>query len=118
MTSPYNLQPLTPRAEGGPVKFPVAPYASAASYFDAYAEEMSRAAKTIESGSLDRAAEVLAQAYSRGARMFSCGNGGSAAIANHAQCDHVKNVRTATDLTPQVLSLSTNVELLTAVAND
>ena len=50
--------------------------------------------------------------------MFSCGNGGSAAIANHAQCDHVKGVRTTTDLAPRVLSLSTNVELLTAIAND
>ena len=50
--------------------------------------------------------------------MFSCGNGGSASIANHAQCDHVKSVRTATDLLPRVLSLSTNVELLTAIAND
>jgi D-sedoheptulose 7-phosphate isomerase/D-glycero-D-manno-heptose 1,7-bisphosphate phosphatase len=34
------------------------------------------------------------------------------------QCDHVKNVRMATDLTPRVLSLSTNAELLTAIAND
>ena len=60
----------------------------------------------------------MLEAYARGARMFSCGNGGSASIANHMQCDHVKGVRTATDLTPQVLSLSTNVELLTAIAND
>ena len=60
----------------------------------------------------------LLEAYMRGARMFSCGNGGSASIANHVQCDHVKGVRTTTDLTPQVLSLSTNVELLTAIAND
>ena len=50
--------------------------------------------------------------------MFSCGNGGSASIANHMQCDHMKGVRTATDLSPNVLSLSTNVELLTAIAND
>jgi phosphoheptose isomerase len=118
MSSPHDAGPVTAPADIGPVKFPAAPYASAASYFDAYAEEMSRAAKTIESGALDRAAAILARAYSGGARMFSCGNGGSAAIANHAQCDHVKNVRTATDLTPHVLSLSTNVELLTAVAND
>ena len=34
------------------------------------------------------------------------------------QCDHVKGVRTATDLTPRVHSLSTNVELVTAIAND
>jgi D-sedoheptulose 7-phosphate isomerase/D-glycero-D-manno-heptose 1,7-bisphosphate phosphatase len=50
--------------------------------------------------------------------MFACGNGGSASIANHLQCDHVKGIRTATDLAPRVMSLSTNVELLSAIAND
>ena len=50
--------------------------------------------------------------------MYSCGNGGSASIANHLQCDHVKGIRTTTDLAPRVMSLSTNVELLTAIAND
>jgi D-sedoheptulose 7-phosphate isomerase/D-glycero-D-manno-heptose 1,7-bisphosphate phosphatase len=50
--------------------------------------------------------------------MFSCGNGGSASVANHMQCDHVKGIRTGSDLAPQVLSLSTNVELLTAIGND
>jgi phosphoheptose isomerase len=101
-----------------PVKFPVAPYASAASYFDAYADEIARAAKTIEPAALDRAGALLIEAYARGSRAFSCGNGGSASIANHMQCDHVKGVRNATDLTPRVQSLSTNVELVTAIAND
>ncbi len=50
--------------------------------------------------------------------MFSCGNGGSAAIANHMQCDHVKGLRTGTDLSPRFVSLSSNVEVLTAIAND
>lgn len=118
MSPVYDLRTGTPPADGSPAKFPLAPYESASLYFDAYAEQMSRAAKTIDSGSLDHAAAVLLKAYARGARMFSCGNGGSAAIANHMQCDHVKNVRTTTDLTPHVLSLSTNVELLTAIAND
>jgi phosphoheptose isomerase len=117
MTSAHDLGTIPP-AVGGPVKFPIAPYASPASYFDAYAEEMARAAKSIEPAALNRAAAVLAEAYLRGSRMFSCGNGGSASIANHMQCDHVKGIRTATDLSPHVLSLSTNVELLTAIAND
>jgi phosphoheptose isomerase len=118
MSSVFDLRVHTPLADGGPVKFPTIRHTSAESYFDAYAEELSRAAKTIEPGSFDRAAAILLEAYARGARMFSCGNGGSAAIANHVQCDHVKNVRTTTDLSPRVLSLSTNVELLTAIAND
>jgi phosphoheptose isomerase len=118
MNSFYDMPTIAPPANGSPVKFPTGPHRSAALYFDAYADEMSRAAKTIEPAAFDRAAAILADAYARDARMFSCGNGGSAAIANHVQCDHVKNVRTTTDLTPRVLSLSTNVELLTAVAND
>jgi D-sedoheptulose 7-phosphate isomerase/D-glycero-D-manno-heptose 1,7-bisphosphate phosphatase len=105
-------------ADGSPVKFPVAPHANAGSYFDAYADEIFRAAKTIDPADLDRAGALLIEAYARGSRTFSCGNGGSASIANHMQCDHVKGVRTATDLTPRVQSLSTNVELVTAIAND
>ena len=109
--------PVRP-ADVSPVKFPVAPHANAGSYFDAYADELSRAAKTVEPAALDRAATVLLEAYARGSRAFSCGNGGSASIANHMQCDHVKGVRTATDLTPRVHSLSANVELVTAISND
>jgi phosphoheptose isomerase len=100
------------------VKFPDARYASAGAYFAEYAKEMARASETIDPAAMERAGSLLVDAYARGARMFSCGNGGSAAIANHMQCDHLKGIRTGTDLTPQVLSLSTNVEVLTAIAND
>lgn len=101
-----------------PVKFPAASYRSAGAYFGDYAREMARASETIDAGAMERAGAILAEAYARGARMFCCGNGGSASIANHMQCDHLKGVRTGTDLTPQVLSLSANVEVVTAIAND
>lgn len=117
MSSAYDRQAPASDA-ASPVKFPLAPYASAASYFDAYAEEMARVAKSVDSAMLERAAAILVEAYLRGASIFSCGNGGSASIANHMQCDHVKGVRTGTDLSPHVHSLSANVELLTAIAND
>jgi phosphoheptose isomerase len=100
------------------VKFPDARYGSAGAYFAEYAKEMARASETIDPAAMERAGSLLVDAYARGARMFSCGNGGSAAIANHMQCDHLKGIRTGTDLAPQVLSLSTNVEVLTAIAND
>jgi phosphoheptose isomerase len=111
--------PVLPGIDGHyAVKFPHASYGSAAAYFDDYAKEMSRAAKSIEPSAFDQAAAILTESYLRSARVFLCGNGGSASIANHMQCDHVKSIRTATDLGPSVLSLSTNVELLTAIAND
>jgi phosphoheptose isomerase len=99
-------------------KFPAAQYALASAYFDTYANEIGQAAKCADGAALDRAAAILLEAYAGGRRVFSCGNGGSAAIANHLQCDHTKNVRAATDLAPRVQSLCTNVELLTAIAND
>jgi phosphoheptose isomerase len=118
MTSGYDLQTFTRPAVSDPVDFPSVPYELAAAYFDAYADEFSRARKTVDPAELERAAAILLEAYAGGARVFACGNGGSASIANHMQCDHVKNIRTATDLCPSVTSLSTNVEILTAIAND
>ena len=69
-------------------------------------------------GPVAEAAELLNDAYDRDATVFACGNGGSASIANHLQCDHVKGVRNGTDLTTRVFSLSTNIELFSAIAND
>ncbi len=99
-------------------KFPATQYALASAYFDTYADEIAQAAKSADGAALDRAAAILLEAYVGGRRVFSCGNGGSAAIANHLQCDHIKNVRGCTDLAPRVQSLCANVELLTAIAND
>ena len=118
MSTVHDLQTPVTLGESTRAKFPNAPYAQAGWYLEAYAEEMSRAASSIDPASLDGAAEILIDAYTSGARVFSCGNGGSAAIANHLQCDHMKGVRTATDLAPRVVSLSHSVELITAIAND
>jgi phosphoheptose isomerase len=118
MSTIHDLQAPVVPAESTTAKFPNAPFARAGWYFQAYAEEMARAASSIDPASLDRAAEILLEAYTSRARVFSCGNGGSAAIANHLQCDHVKGVRTATDLAPRAVSLNASVELITAIAND
>lgn len=118
MSSSHDLRVLAPPAGGATAKFPAAPHPSAGSYFAGYETELTRITRSVEPAALDQAAAILLDAYTRGAGVFSCGNGGSASVANHLQCDHVKGIRTATDLTPHVLSLSTNVELLTAIAND
>jgi len=101
-----------------PAKFPDRPYANAAAYAEAYREEIAQAWKTIDFDAFERAAAILSDAYLRRVGVFSCGNGGSASIANHLVCDHVKGVRNGTDLTPRVISLTDNVALLTAIAND
>ena len=118
MSTVHDLPDLALPPRDTPPKFPAGPYASAAAYFSAYAEETTRAASSVEATAVARAAAILLDAYTRGATVFSCGNGGSASIANHLQCDHTKNVGKSTDLCPRVMSLSGNVEVLTAIAND
>lgn len=100
------------------MKFPSESFPDAGSYFSGYADELAQAWKTIDLSAMDRAAAILVAAYARRAGVFACGNGGSASIANHLVCDHVKGVRTKTDLMPRVASLSNNIEILTAIAND
>ena len=119
MSSIYQLDLLTTTdAPAQTAKFPTEPHQLAASYCGAYLEESVRAANSIDLETVECAAAILLAAYSSGAVVFSCGNGGSAAVANHLQCDHVKGVRNGTDLSPRVVSLCANVELLTAIAND
>jgi phosphoheptose isomerase len=118
MSTVHDLPGLAPSVGDVAPKFPAVPYANAATYFSDYAEETARAASSVEAAAVARAAEILLDAYTRRATVFSCGNGGSASIANHLQCDHTKNVGKSTDLCPRVMSLSVNVEVLTAIAND
>jgi histidinol-phosphate phosphatase family protein len=101
-----------------PPSFPVRQYPDGGTFGSAYAGELAKSFGTIDMTQVARAADMLNEAYDREASVFACGNGGSASIANHLQCDHVKGVRKGTDLTTRVFSLSTNIELFSAIAND
>jgi phosphoheptose isomerase len=99
-------------------EFPAHRYEDAGRYAGDYAAHLSRAMAGIDPQSLRAAARLLVEAHERGATVFSCGNGGSASVANHFQCDHVKGVRLGTGLLTRVQSLSSNMEILSAIAND
>src|SRR5215469_4490424 len=86
----------------------------AASYF----ERLATAASSVDGRALSAAAQLLIERTAKGSVIFSCGNGGSAAIANHLVCDCMKGVRTGSRLQPKAHSLSTTVEMITAIAND
>jgi phosphoheptose isomerase len=77
-----------------------------------------KGAAGIDCDALARAAALIIETVNRGGVIYACGNGGSAAIANHLLCDFAKNIQTNTALRPRVVSLSAHVELLLAVAND
>lgn len=100
------------------MSFPDQPISSISAFFDAYARQLAAATASVRGESLGAAERLLTAVLERDGFIFSCGNGGSAAIANHLVCDHAKGVASATGLRPRVMSLSTTVELLTALAND
>jgi len=100
------------------MSFPEKRYDSISSYTEQYFGRIGAAAATLDHARLQEAAAILTDVYGRGARVYSCGNGGSAAISNHLVCDHSKLVRTDTDLQSRVVSLSSTVEIITAISND
>lgn len=100
------------------MSFPDKKYTDVGSYANAYYSKLSDAAATVDREQLAQAADVLTKVFCRGAMVYSCGNGGSAAIANHLVSDHCKLVRTDTELTPRIYSLSASIEIITAIGND
>jgi len=98
--------------------FPDQKFAGIGDFADAYFGHARTAQDSIDADKLDAAFQLLNAAYERGAVLYVCGNGGSASISNHLVCDHSKCGQTDTDLRPKVVSLSTNMEMVTAIAND
>lgn len=83
-----------------------------------YFARLQAAHDTIDMGAIRAAADLLLATVKSGHWIFSCGNGGSAAISNHLHCDFSKGIRTSTALLPRVHTLSAHLELITAVSND
>jgi D-sedoheptulose 7-phosphate isomerase len=90
--------------------------ADSQSYFENY----NRVLAELPYGKIEQVADVLHRAYQQERRVFLFGNGGSAALASHFACDlgkgtalpgnHHKRFR--------VLSLTDNIPVITAWAND
>jgi phosphoheptose isomerase len=73
--------------------------------------------QSIDLGKIEEAADIIAAAVSRSSNIFTIGNGASAAIAQHWACDYTKGCAKGR-FEPRVISLSTNIPLMTAIGND
>jgi D-sedoheptulose 7-phosphate isomerase len=90
--------------------------ADSRSYFAKYSGVIAE----LPYANIERTVDVLHEAYLDGRRVFLFGNGGSAALASHFACDLGKGTALASmpERRFRVLSLTDNVPLLTAWAND
>jgi len=92
----------------------------ASAYLDRLRTELTR----IDATALERWADFVFDAWSRGGTLFLIGNGGSAAAASHLSVDLGKGTVAADRLRDgshrrlRVVSLTDNVPWITAVAND
>jgi len=87
-------------------------------FLDTYLSTLEKAIKKSEINQIDIASKKILETIKKKGRIYVCGNGGSAAIANHYVCDYLKFLRQHTNLKPKVISLSSNLETITAISND
>lgn len=93
---------------------------------DQYFVTLQDAMRLVDTDELDRVVDVLYQAYWSGNRVFTMGNGASAALASHMACDLGKG--TALDVGHgitdtrvsrlKIISLTDNLPLISAYGND
>ena len=77
-------------------KFPGRKYADVDAFVADYAELLAAGLKSVRPSEIDRAVAALKRAVEADKLIFACGNGGSAAIANHLSCDCSKGIATDT----------------------
>ena len=84
----------------------------------AYESELVKAIEAIDPDQMNKALGILLDAYQNDKQVFVFGNGGSAGTANHFVCDFGKNAVQGDKRRFRIISLSDNVEKITALGND
>ncbi len=83
-----------------------------------YLNQVSALALRIPSGNIEELVMIMLNAYENGKRIFVFGNGGGSATSSHFVCDLAKGTATPGKPRLKAVSLSDNVPLITAWAND
>lgn len=83
-----------------------------------YQEQFIAQVKAWDVKALEQLKDELLAARARGGTVFVAGNGGSAAVANHFECDASKGTHVEGHPPLATRSLSANPSMLTALGND
>ncbi len=89
-------------------------------FFYDYNKKLSEILKDKHLIELEKITKFLEKSIKSRRKIFVCGNGGSASVANHFLCDFNKGIKISSSkkLFPEVISLSNSIELITAISND
>jgi D-sedoheptulose 7-phosphate isomerase len=83
-----------------------------------YFDEIKDICDNISREDIDKAIEMLFEAWKNGNQVFFCGNGGSAGTASHFMCDLFKVTIVEGKKRFRAFCLDDNVPLMTALIND
>ena len=89
-----------------------------AAYATAYLRYIGKLAASLDANAIAGFIGLLEEARRNGNTVFFIGNGGSAATASHFANDIAIGTRTGDDLPFRAVSLTDNVAVMTAIAND
>jgi len=87
-------------------------------FVSSFLTEFADVARRISEDDINKAIELLFEAWKQGSKIFIIGNGGSASTATHFACDLAKTTAVEGKKRFKVTSLTDNVPLLTALTND
>lgn len=83
-----------------------------------YLSDMKRIVEAISIDDIDKAINILFEAWENGNQVFTCGNGGSASTATHFACDLSKTTIVEGKKRFKAICLNDNIPLMTALVND
>jgi len=87
-------------------------------FIESYLAEMKSIIDKMPVEDIDRAVELMFDAWQRGSQVFICGNGGSASTATHFACDLSKTTIVEGKKRFKACCLNDNIPLMSALIND
>lgn len=83
-----------------------------------YLSDVNKVTKALSVEDIDKAIEILFEAWNNGNQVFTCGNGGSASTATHFSCDLSKTTIVDGKKRFKAHCLNDNIPLMSALIND
>ena len=83
-----------------------------------YLKNLLVGANDINLDNLQKAVNLITNTIKKKKYIYVCGNGGSAAIANHYICDYFKQLSKYTNLKAKIRSFNSDTYLISAISND
>lgn len=87
-------------------------------FYHGYLHTLIDVSKKIDLQNIQKAVDLIFKTIKNRDYLYVCGNGGSAAIANHYICDFFKQLSKYTKLRAKIRSLNSDSDLISAISND